>query len=345
MPPTGKTKAVEGLTPRLQGLYYIVWLAIQRGPGRSIRHDRGHATKLVLDKCKIPDTDANRNALSTVIRALVDDGVITRDYNEGQKRTYAIILVDGKGLSEDQIARIHGGRKKVLDQFTAPEKESAPAGSSDTGKPDASFDQQLFDDCQRAHAALLAATATARTASRNGKVNVSVTGELAAIGIGTDYSEEIRYYLRRLGLAKNAGKVRGTRRYWWIINEGIVDAAALMKLVNSEESFETDRARRGVAVNPNRRSSEPTPAPQATGSGSPTVVAASPKSPTVSVETPSAMGAKMAGEALESGSVAELLGIIQELLDENTTLRAQLGPQSTVADRARSLIARHNTGG
>ncbi len=113
-------------------------------------------------------------------------------------------------------------------------------------------DETLLARCQSALDQLRDASQNSEFRSTDGR-NGAISGKsaLSAVGIRGDEAQEVRYYLRQLGLAKAAEESEHASNlwYWDISYDGGVEADALQKL--TEEKPWKGRSKRRGEIDPN----------------------------------------------------------------------------------------------
>jgi hypothetical protein len=336
--------------PKLAALRDLFLLVLYRSEGHIIEDESGKVASILRERAGIPDTKLNGSHASHVLKLMKDSGLIKREMIAGGKGTRKVTL--DQFLPPSMITTLVAGEKANRLFFTHGEVEAVPEVPSErvaavtVVTPDDRYGQ-LFADVSKSLAAIRTAAATTERRTNHGLVIINVADILRSVGIKGRRAEEIRYYLKMLGLVKavrqSDEKVGRFYLSWWeVSSDKPLDPRRLREWASGEHSFENYKAHNGrrdpledgsrerkfagrvPAVLPDalvgpliiRRVEAVTPRPE------PVVVAVE----ATLVEEVAAVPAPAAAEVTVSSGdrVADLLEIIERLEHEKTDLEQAL---------------------
>jgi hypothetical protein len=231
--------------PKKAAMRDLILLALCNAEGSEIvDRPSGQINSILRERIGIPSTKNNMTTISNVLLMMEQDGYINRD--KGNKRTYGISLA--RVLSAETIAdlRISEGANKF--HFTQHDAAEAPSEQRETTVvPHDHKYALLVEDCGRALDAIRKAARTAKHRTNHDLVVINVNRALQNIGIRGPRAEEIRYYLRQLGLAKAMGQsdIKAGRVYLWkwqVDLDTPLDDDRLQRLASGDSSYERHKA-------------------------------------------------------------------------------------------------------
>ncbi len=343
--------------PKRVALRNLILLALHRR-GNSIRNESGRVSSEIREMCGIPDSRTNRKYVSDVLRDLVQDGLATKSTTA--RRTFAVALV--QGLSEEEVAKLQAAEAANHAFFA-----ELSAVDANTVSPEQQILDKLVEDCETAYEALCKAADAAERTTNQGLAGINGAETLREVGIRGRRAEEVRYYLRRLGLAK-AMRVcdKSAGLWWWQVDGKGLDPARLRRMATGDHSYLHSKVHNGkgdpIEDGPReRRFAGATPAVLPADLCSPVTVRR--VEPSVAAEPESVVVTEQAQSTSEVDRIDALVGIIERLERESrevqdtvdrlerekgelqtavNELRAELEQRAVTTDRADAVIARYS---
>ena len=225
--------------PKQAALRDLILLALHHCEGHELKSDDGKVSALLLVECGIPHSAGAVKLASRVSQLMEKGGFVVRDVIS--RRTHAIRL--RTPLDAMRVKLLQGKEAENRRYFT---REVAPSAQSLHGE----WFTPLYDDCVKALKQLRKKASAAEVTLSSGLVALSGSEALRLAGI-TDKkrSEEVRYYLKCLKLARAVRKYENDLFLWcWKVDpDKEVDKEKLYKLATGQQSFTAKRTRAAMA--------------------------------------------------------------------------------------------------
>lgn len=223
--------------PKPAALRDLFLLVLYRAEGHSIGSDDGKVATILRERARVPHTKNNNHITSHVLLMMKDDGYISRQMTKSGRGTRGVVLT--RLLTEEMVRELEVSESANLlyfthdDVFSEPPEEEKPFDTKQDEYSD------LVEACRAGLEAIRKASLTAERQTNQGLAIINVTDILRGIGIRGKRVDEVRYYLRMLGLAHAVRKseTKGDRCWWWEVSDKELDPDKLRKMASGERSY------------------------------------------------------------------------------------------------------------
>jgi len=211
--------------PKQAAFRDLVLLVLHR-QGGGLVDEEGKATARLLEMCSVVQTSAAMKSLAGTLRLMEEEGLIGREINGRRTRSFVLKV----SLSAGDVGVLETKEPVNLSICNNAGRPSAKHEDGDWLTP-------LYDDCVRALAVLQAAASKAK--HRSGSLAVlNVTQMLRGAKFPKKRADEVRHYLKELGLAKATTRSEVDRHlWWWEIASKPVDRERLKKKATGDHAY------------------------------------------------------------------------------------------------------------